>query len=129
MRHLSLNRVTVATTPILLLLTTLLACGGSDASGPDVLHVANVTYSKSSECGIGSCVATIRFRLLNQRSAGRSGPVIASSSGGILSRTVTTGADGGGVVDWGFDPRSAVTVIVCPAEVNDAARCGAASIY
>jgi hypothetical protein len=110
---------------------TLAASGcGKDATGPDVLHIANVSYSESSTCGFMTCSGTIRFRLLNQRNAGRSGQVIASSSGGILGQTVTTRSDGWGEVEWGFDPRSRpITVIVCPAEVHDSARCGAASIF
>jgi len=109
-------------------LLTLVACGLTNAANPNLLHVANVSYSDTA-CAPASCSGILRFRLLNSAKTGRSGRVMIDSDGFQPIMAVWTNADGWGQMSWTVDRVSRpYTITVCPEGVPvESSRCAKGS--
>lgn len=110
-----------------LVLLTLAACGLTNTADPNVLHVANVSYSDTA-CSLASCSGILKFRLLDSKNGGRPGLVTINSHGFQPFQVMWTNADGWGQTPWTVDRASRpYTIIICPEGVPDYRRCASGS--
>jgi len=95
-------------------LVSLAACGPTNTADPNVVHVANVTYSDTA-CTSTSCAGVLRFRLLNTANEGRAGLVQVDSHGAEPLVSGWTNADGWQQWAWTVDQSARpYTISVCP---------------
>ena len=116
-------RHTVVIGPLLLL-----GCGLTNTADPNVVHVANVSYSDTGYSGT-SCSGILRFRLLNSAGAGRSGLVQIGSQGVQPYMSGWTNADGWQGMAWTVEQSTRpYTITVCPQGLAAGnRRCGSTS--
>ena len=92
----------------------LVACGLTNTSDPNMVHVANVSYGDTACIGT-SCNGILHFRLLNGANEGRSGLVQINSQGVQSLMSVWTNADGWQQMEWTVEQgRRPYTITVCP---------------
>ena len=107
----------------------LVACGPTDTTDPNVVHVANLSYIDTA-CGPVSCDGMAEFQLLNSANDGRAGLVFLSTQGpqpGVFA--VNTRPDGWGWVTLTVDRASRPSAITACPEGADAgsSRCARGS--
>ena len=105
-------------------LVTIAACGLTNTPDPNVLHVANVSYSDTA-CGPASCSGILKFRLLNSANAGSYGMVVIDSHGMQPIIAIWTHADGWRQLAWIVEqPSRPYTITICPVGVSEGnSRC------
>lgn len=104
------------------------ACDHRNTTDPNVVHVANVSYSDTA-CSGASCNGVLRFRLLNSANEGRAGLVQVDSHGVQPYMSVWTNADGWQQMAWTVEQNTRpYTITVCPQGLSAGnSRCASTS--
>jgi hypothetical protein len=103
-------------------------CGLTNTADPNLVHVADISYSDTS-CSASACNGVLRFRLLDSENKGRFGLVQVGSDGVQPYMSMWTNADGWRQLGWTIEQGTRpYTITVCPQGLSAGnSRCASVS--